>query len=135
MKLGYPISPVRSGQSRNIPADQASYVALAPGDTLDNRFLLTEQINHGGMATVFKAEDQLRQRQPVAVKVPHFKYASGIGAWSRFEREAEALVDRVVARAGADRLKLDSVRLNAEGSRLVAWEVLRVLEDAGRLRD
>ena len=44
-------------------------------------------------------------------------------------------VDRVVARAGADRLKLDSVRLNAEGSRLVAWEVLRVLEDAGRLRD
>lgn len=40
-------------------------------------------------------------------------------------------VDAVLARAGAERLKLDAVTLNAEGCRLVAEEVLRILEDAG----
>lgn len=80
-------SPVAG--SRNISADQASYAGLVPGDILDGRFWLTERINHGGMATVFKAEDIDRQRQPVVVKVPHAQYASGVGAWSRFEREAE----------------------------------------------
>jgi hypothetical protein len=37
-------------------------------------------------------------------------------------------VDRLVAHGGADRLKLDSVRLTCEGNRLVAQEVLRILE-------
>jgi hypothetical protein len=40
-------------------------------------------------------------------------------------------VDAILARAGADRLKLDAVHLNAEGCRLVAAEVVRVLEDLG----
>lgn len=40
-------------------------------------------------------------------------------------------VDAVLARAGAERLKLDAVALNAEGCRLVAEEVLRILEDLG----
>jgi hypothetical protein len=40
-------------------------------------------------------------------------------------------VDRVVARGGADRLKLDALHLNAAGCRLVAAEVVRVLEDQG----
>jgi len=40
-------------------------------------------------------------------------------------------VDSVVARSGADRLKLDAVHLTAEGCRLVAEEVVRVLEDFG----
>ena len=38
-------------------------------------------------------------------------------------------VDSVVARVGADRVKLDTILLNAEGCRLVAEEVLRILED------
>ena len=42
-------------------------------------------------------------------------------------------VDRIVARAGADRLKLDTVHLTAEGCRLVAEEVVRVLDDLGYL--
>ena len=42
-------------------------------------------------------------------------------------------VDRIVARIGADRMKLGSVRLNAEGSRLVALEVLRLLAAEGLL--
>jgi len=42
-------------------------------------------------------------------------------------------VDGLVARAGADRLKLDAVTLSAEGCRLVAQDVVRILEDLGCL--
>ena len=40
-------------------------------------------------------------------------------------------VDTVVARAGADRMKFDAVHLTADGCRLVAEEVVRVLDDLG----
>ena len=42
-------------------------------------------------------------------------------------------VDGVVARGGAERLKLDALHLTAEGHRLVAAEVVRVLADLGCL--
>lgn len=42
-------------------------------------------------------------------------------------------VDGLLARAGAERLKMDAIHLKGEGSRLVAEEVVRVLEDLGRL--
>ncbi len=40
-------------------------------------------------------------------------------------------VDTVIGRAGADRLKLDAMHLTPEGYRLVAEEVVRILEDIG----
>jgi hypothetical protein len=40
-------------------------------------------------------------------------------------------VDAVVARAGANRMKLDTVHLTADGCQRVAEEVMRVLEDLG----
>ncbi|MBV8601871.1 MAG: SGNH/GDSL hydrolase family protein [Candidatus Eremiobacteraeota bacterium] len=40
-------------------------------------------------------------------------------------------VDTLVARAGADRVKLDALHLNAAGSRLVAEEVIAILEEQG----
>ncbi len=40
-------------------------------------------------------------------------------------------VDRIVAGAGADRLKVDLFHLTAEGWRLVAEEVVRILEERG----
>jgi hypothetical protein len=40
-------------------------------------------------------------------------------------------VDAVVARGGADRLKLDAFHLNADGCRVVAEEVVRVLDELG----
>ncbi len=61
----------------------------APGQTLEGRFLLLEEIGRGGMSTVFKARDLANESQPVAVKVPLPLYASGIGSWSLFQREAE----------------------------------------------
>jgi hypothetical protein len=42
-------------------------------------------------------------------------------------------VDRIVARGGADRLKIDTLHFTAEGCRLVAEEVVRVLADLGCL--
>ena len=89
MKLGLPVQPSPVAHSRNVPADQASTAELRPGDTFDGRFLLIDELNHGGMATVFKAEDLQNQHAFVAIKVPHAIFASGVGAWSRFERESE----------------------------------------------
>lgn len=40
-------------------------------------------------------------------------------------------VDRIVARAGADKLKSDALHLTAEGYELIAEEVVRVLDDYG----
>jgi serine/threonine-protein kinase len=51
--------------------------------------LLLEEIGHGGMSTVFKARDLGNGGQLVAVKVTLPQYASGLGSWSMFQREAE----------------------------------------------
>jgi hypothetical protein len=42
-------------------------------------------------------------------------------------------VDTIIARSGADRLKVDAMHLTPEGYRLVAEEVVRVLGDLGVL--
>ncbi|HEY5372848.1 MAG TPA: serine/threonine-protein kinase [Polyangiaceae bacterium] len=62
---------------------------LRCGQILEDRFLLLEEIGHGGMSTVFKAEDLDNDRQLVAVKVPLPQYSSGVGSWSMSQREAE----------------------------------------------
>jgi serine/threonine protein kinase len=62
---------------------------LRCGQILGDRFLLLEEIGHGGMSTVFKAEDLDNDRQLVAVKVPLPQYSSGVGSWSMFQREGE----------------------------------------------
>lgn len=42
-------------------------------------------------------------------------------------------VDAIIGRAGADKLKIDAMHLTPEGYRLIAEEVVRVLEDLGVL--
>jgi serine/threonine protein kinase len=59
------------------------------GQILGARFLLLEEIGHGGMSTVFKAQDLQDDGRLVAVKVPLPQYSSGVGSWSMFQREAE----------------------------------------------
>lgn len=61
----------------------------ASGETLDERFLLLEEIGRGGMSTIFKARDLHDHDQPVVVKVPSPMFSSGLGAWSMFQREEE----------------------------------------------
>jgi serine/threonine protein kinase len=58
-----------------------------PGQVLDGRFRLVEEVARGGMATIFKAQDLADGCRPVAVKMPLPIYASGVGAWSMFQQE------------------------------------------------
>jgi hypothetical protein len=67
----------------------ALQLRAGPGQILDGRFLLAEEIGKGGMATIFKAEDLQNPGEPVAVKVPLPIFGSGAGAWSMFQREEE----------------------------------------------
>ena len=52
---------------------------------LEGRYAIERELGHGGMATVFLAQD-LRHLRPVALKVLHPEIASGVGQ-DRFERE------------------------------------------------
>jgi serine/threonine protein kinase len=61
----------------------------APGQTLEDRFVLIEEIGRGGMSVVFKATDLENAGRVVAVKVPLPQYSSGLGTWSMFQHEAE----------------------------------------------
>ena len=62
---------------------------LNPGDVLDDRFLIVEIVNRGGMATIFKAQDLHHQNRDVAIKVPHLVYEDSPGAVGRFQREED----------------------------------------------
>jgi serine/threonine-protein kinase len=67
----------------------APALRVAPGQTLEGRFLIVEPIGRGGMSTLFKALDLENSSQVVAVKVPLPQYSSGLGSWSMFQREAQ----------------------------------------------
>jgi serine/threonine protein kinase len=71
------------------PSRLGSLAKLRPGQTLDGRFQLLEEIARGGMSIVYKATDLEAPDKPVAVKVPLPEFSSGLGNWSMFQREAE----------------------------------------------
>ena len=52
---------------------------------IEGRYSIERELGHGGMATVFLAQD-VRHHRPVALKVLHPEIASGVGQ-DRFERE------------------------------------------------
>jgi serine/threonine protein kinase len=60
-----------------------------PGQILDGRFHLLEELQRGGMATVFKAHDLAQDGRAVVVKLPLPIFASGFGTWSLFQKEEE----------------------------------------------
>src|SRR5579862_1267370 len=73
----------------DVPTPECLSIGLAPGDTLDDRFLLTEVITQGGMAMIFKAQDLRSENQPVVVKVPYLGLESNPASFARFRREEE----------------------------------------------
>ena len=68
----------------NIPVSNE----LQPGQTLDNRFEITDIINRSGMGCIFKAKD-LKTGLIVAIKAPLMQFESDPASYSRFEREEE----------------------------------------------
>jgi serine/threonine-protein kinase len=64
-------------------------VRAAPGQILDGRFLLGEELARGGMSILFTAQDLGRANRPVVVKVPLPQFSSGVGRWSLFQREEQ----------------------------------------------
>jgi serine/threonine-protein kinase len=56
------------------------------GQTLDDRFEITELVSRSGMASIFKAIDK-KTGETVAVKVPFMQFESDPAFFSRFERE------------------------------------------------
>lgn len=78
---------------RGLPTYQKENAAtmgseLEVGQTLDERYRITDIISRSGMATIFKAVDE-KSGGVVALKVPHMQYESDPGFYSRFQREQE----------------------------------------------
>jgi len=61
----------------------------APGSLLDDRFLITEVICAGGMATIFKANDLHNDNRVVAIKVPLQTVEADPALFSRFQHEEQ----------------------------------------------
>ncbi|MGD0059873.1 MAG: serine/threonine-protein kinase [Verrucomicrobiia bacterium] len=100
MRLGYKIEAgdaalmERAARFRGRPEDEAirqarMQVGLGPGDVLDDRFLVIEVLNQGGMATIFKALDLQNRDREVVVKVPYRGMESNPASYARFAREEE----------------------------------------------
>jgi serine/threonine protein kinase len=62
---------------------------MRQGEVIGGRFELERLVGSGGMGAVYRARE-LTSERVVAVKVLHFRDASGV---VRFEREAEALAE------------------------------------------
>jgi formylglycine-generating enzyme required for sulfatase activity len=65
---------------------------LRPGDVLGDRYLLAEQIGHGGFATVWRARDSA-SREDVAIKVLHPNLAGDTNRRQRFFRGARIMAE------------------------------------------
>jgi serine/threonine-protein kinase len=59
---------------------------IEPGQVLDGRFRITDQISRSGMASIFKAIDE-KTKEVVALKVPFMQFESDPGFYQRFQRE------------------------------------------------
>jgi serine/threonine protein kinase len=63
---------------------------VAPGDTLDDRWLIETRIGQGAMGSVFKGHDT-KQNRPVAIKILAPEHCRKPKVLARFEREAKLM--------------------------------------------
>ena len=83
------VSCWRGVTEHHAPVNADRVGELHPGDTLDDRFVITEMISRSGMALIFKAQDLHNHNADVALKVPHAECESDAGFFARFQREEE----------------------------------------------
>ena len=86
MILGLP--PESAVSERGVAAPRSG-TELSPGNIVDDRFIITEVLSHGGMATIFKARDLRNQNADVALKAPHGDIELNARSSSFFQREGE----------------------------------------------
>lgn len=89
MKLGLSPAALAELERSAIGQPPPRQGEIRPGHVLDGRFAITRIISHGGMSTIYEAEDLHNDRQPVALKVPMEKLGMDPKTMSRFERELE----------------------------------------------
>lgn len=89
MKLG--LKPIAADELEQSAAPKPAPLdgELRPGHVLDGRFALTAVISHGGMSTIFKAEDMHNGSRTVALKVPYQRLGLDPNHMPRFQREEE----------------------------------------------
>ncbi len=88
MKLGLP-PELEINASDTEPRISGAREDLHPGDILDDRFVVTEFLSRGGMATIYKAQDLQNGNEPVVLKVPLPQAEMNPEYFSRFKREEE----------------------------------------------
>ncbi len=86
MKLGLP-PELEINASDTEPRISGAREDLHPGDILDDRFVVTEFLSRGGMATIYKAQDLQNGNEPVVLKVPLPQAEMNPEYFSRFKRE------------------------------------------------
>ena len=89
MKLGLSPSALAELERSAIGQPPPRHGEIRPGHVLDGRFAITRIVCHGGMSTIYEAEDLHNDRQAVALKVPLEKLGMDPKTMSRFEREEE----------------------------------------------
>jgi len=89
VKLGLSPTALAELERSAIGQQPPRHGEIRPGHVLDGRFAITRIISHGGMATIYEAEDLNNDRQIVALKIPMEKLGMDPKTMSRFEREEE----------------------------------------------
>src|ERR1035438_8389804 len=89
MKLGLTPDALAEMERSEIGRQPPRHGEIRPGHVLDGRFAITRIISHGGMSTIFEAEDLQNDCRPVALKIPLEKLGMDPKTMSRFEREDE----------------------------------------------
>jgi serine/threonine-protein kinase len=89
MKLGLSPAALAELERSAIGQPPPRHGEIRPGHVLDGRFAIARIISHGGMSTIYEAEDLRHDRRPVALKVPMEKLGMDPKTMFRFEREVE----------------------------------------------
>jgi len=89
MKLG--LRPTAIAEIERAEIGHAPSVGgeIRPGHVLDGRYSIIRILSHGGMSTIYAAEDLHEDGRPVALKIPFQKLGMDPKTMPRFERETE----------------------------------------------
>ena len=89
MKLGLRPTAIAEMEQSEIGQAPPPGGEIRPGHVIDGRYSIVRVLSHGGMSTVFAADDMYEDRRPVALKIPLQKLGMDPKTMDRFQREDE----------------------------------------------